>query len=236
MKAGIIAAGKGERLAQGGVEYPKPLVSIAGRPLIARTIEAAAHLNASCVACIVNSQMPEVVQYLRSEVWPIKLDLIVKTTPSSMESLFELAPLLADEPFIMFTVDAVFHPKTARTFVERACAFKSAKAVLALTPFVDDEKPLWVKTDHDQRIISMGAAARPGPNVTAGFYYFSPEIFDFIDTARERKLSALRQFLALLIEHGFPVYGIDVGKTMDVDYPEDIEKANRFIKGMAAHD
>ena len=43
-------------------------------------------------------------------------------------------------------------------------------------------------------------------------------------------LNALRQFLGHLIDNGYPMRGIPVAKTVDVDYPEDIEKAEAFLK------
>jgi len=84
MKVGIIAAGKGERLTRGGITTPKPLLPVAGRPLIARIIDASAKLKAESVACIVNDLNPTVAGYLRSTPWPLPVELVVKTTPSSM--------------------------------------------------------------------------------------------------------------------------------------------------------
>lgn len=230
MKAAIIAAGRGERLVQRGVSIAKPLVTVGGEPLIARVIRAAAIVQATSVACIVNELEPTPADYLRSGPWPVPLELVTRTTPSSMESLFTLAPFLDKEPFLLFTVDAIFAFKTLQRFIGRARSLSVAQGVLALTRFIDDEKPLWVKTDTRARVLAMGESAGPSRYVTAGFYYFTPEIFAMIDTARLRKLNALRQFLGLLIEKGYALYGVPVSKTIDVDYPEDIEKAERYLK------
>lgn len=230
MKAGIIAAGTGERLAAKGIPTPKPLIRIGGEPLIARVIRAAASVRVTSIACIINDLNPEVDSYLRSGAWPVPLDIIKKTTPSSMESLFSLAPLLADEPFLLLTVDAVFPFTSLKRFLARASALTDAQGVLALTRFVDDEKPLWVKTDQDHRITAIGDAARPSPYVTAGFYYFEPSIFHLIESARAQGLSALRQFLGLVLDSGYRLYGIPVSKSIDVDHPEDIETAEQFVK------
>ena len=232
MKAAIIAAGIGERMARGGIDVPKPLVFLDGEPLIARTIRAAAGVGASSVACIVNEIHPEVSQYLRSQTWPVPLELVVKTTPSSMESLFQLSPLLSDEPFLMLTVDAVFASGILEEFLSEAQTINSARGVLALTRFVDDEKPLWAEVDSRYKICALGDTAAPTPYVTAGFYYFDPEIFNIIETARRNKLQALRQFLGLLLEKGYPLYGVPVSKTIDVDCPEDVRKANDYLKEM----
>lgn len=228
MKAGIIAAGQGDRLIRGGILVPKPLVTIGREPLIARAIRAANHAGVTSIACIVNDMNPAVAEYLRSASWPVPLELVVKTTPSSMESLFSLAPLLSNEPFLLFTVDAVFEFGMLKSFLKKARR-RGGDGALAVTCFVDDEKPLWVKLDKSQRIIALGDRARPGQQVTAGFYYFRPRIFSLIDAARERRLSALRQFLGLLLENHFSLYGIPVPKTIDVDTPEDIKKAHRYL-------
>jgi NDP-sugar pyrophosphorylase family protein len=230
MKAGIIAAGRGERLVQRGVSTPKALVRVNDEPLIARVIRAAASVHAASIACIINDFTPELDRYLHSSSWPVPLEIVKKTTPSSMESLFSLAPLLSDEPFLLFTVDAVFPFASLQRFVARAGSIAGASGVLALTRFVDDEKPLWVRTGRKHRVEAIGDAARTSPYVTAGFYYFEPAIFELVQPARARKLGALRQFLGFLLDSNYSLYGLPVSKTVDVDYPEDIQKAQQYLK------
>jgi NDP-sugar pyrophosphorylase family protein len=177
----------------------------------------------------VNAENPAVVRYLEESSWPLPLEIIVRTTPNSMESLFSLAPLLSDEPFILFTVDVVTGDQTVERFLDRARGLGDGQGALALTDFIDDEKPLWVSVDGGSRIVAIGGAARGSRYVTAGFYYFSPEIFAMVDAARAKHLSALRQFLGFLIDHGYPLHGIPVSKTLDVDFPGDIRKAEALL-------
>ena len=80
------------------------------------------------------------------------------------------------------------------------------------------------------RIMALGDAALGSRFITAGFYYFTPDIFAEIAAARRKKLSALRQFLGHLIDEGYPIHGVPVPKTIDVDYPEDIEKAEAYLQ------
>lgn len=230
MKMGIIAAGTGDRLARGGLTTPKPLIPVGGKPLIARVIEAGAQLNVDSIACIVNDLNPSVAGFLRSGHWPVPMEIVVKTTPSSMESLFCLAPLLSGEPFVLFTVDVVCARQVVIDFYRKALSLPDSKGALALTGFVDDEKPLWAAVDSSSRIIALGDAARGSQFVTAGFYYFTPDIFAEIAPARRRKFTALRQFLGHLIDEGYPIHGVPVPKTIDVDYPGDMEKAEAYLK------
>ena len=230
MKAGIIAAGRGERFVREGILIPKPLLPVRGEPMISRMIRAAATLKVNSIACVVNDLNPDVAHYLKEKVWPAPLDLIVKTTSSSMESLFCLAPLLKDESFILFTVDSIFSFKALKDFAAKVRSMDKSDGALAITRFVDVEKPLWVKMDSGDKIIAMGDEAGDSPYVTCGFYYFRPNVFGMIDEARARKLNALRQFLGLLIETGFSLHGVHVPKTVDVDYPADLKKAEVFLK------
>lgn len=234
MKMGIIAAGRGERLAMGGIPTPKPLVPVGGRPLIARVIDAAVGLGVSSVACIVNELNPAVSHYLRSGDWPVPLELVVKTTPSSMESLFCLAPHLAGEPFVLSTVDVVFGARVLEGFVEEARRLRDSMGALALTSHVDDERPLWVSVGSRNRITAMGDAAGGSGTVTAGFYYLKPAVFSEIEVARKRGFNALRQFLGHLVDSGYPLYGVAVPKTVDVDVPGDIEKAEAYLREVNA--
>src|SRR5271157_2764617 len=177
MKAGIIPAGTGERMTQGGIFTPKPMIRVGGEPLIARVIRAAASVRVASIACIINDLTPELDRYLRTNTWPVPLEIIKKTTPSSMESLFSLAPLLKDEPFLLFTVDVVFALKSLENFIQHASRLPRAKGVFALTHFIDDEKPLWVVTDDRKRITVIGERAAGSQYVTAGFYYITPDVF-----------------------------------------------------------
>ena len=227
MKAGIISAGIGERLKREGINTPKPLIEISGKPLIRRAIEAAAHAGIDYIACIINGIEKEVEEYLRSEKWPVRLELVVKTTSSSMESLFNLSPFL-DEPFLLLTVDSVYPYDVLKGFLDKARDM-DADGALAITGYVDDEKPLWVKLDEEKRITAIGDKAIPSDYITAGFYYFRPNIFELIDEARKRGLKALRYFLELLIDRGYRIYGIPIPKVIDVDHREDIKKAEALL-------
>ncbi|MGD0231241.1 MAG: NDP-sugar synthase [Syntrophorhabdales bacterium] len=232
MKAGIIAAGKGERLAAGGFSVPKPLVPLLGEPMIGRLIRVAADTGVTSLCCIINEQSRPLEEYLLSRPWPLRLQVLKKTTDNSMESLFALAPFLQGEPFVLFTVDTVFRSLTLKRFLSATAALPPAQAILALTRYSDDEKPLRVEIDRDHRVRRIGHATEKGrfTAVTAGFYWFDPSVFDLIDRARQGALSALRQFLSLLLEAGCGLYGVSVAKTIDVDRPEDVSEAENFLE------
>ena len=229
MRAGIIAAGLGERFQSAGVTTPKPLLVVGGKTLVERAIESAAAAGAEAVALIVNAEFPDVARYVRGREWPVPVELTVKTTPSSMESFFQLEPHLRDSPFLLSTVDAIT-AKGALGALASAGMAAGPAATLAVTTFVDDEKPLWVRLGAEAEIIALGTSAAGSGWVTSGAYFFFPIVYRHLAEARRRKLGALREFLALLLEAGEPLHGFRAGDSIDVDRPEDIAVAERFLK------
>ena len=228
MKAGIIAAGLGERLCAAGITTPKPLVAVGGRPLIARAIDAARAAGASSVACIINNETTEVRRFLDSHDFGIALEIVQRTTASSAESFLALRPMLEHAPFLLLTVDAVIAPSAVAGLVARGGSLPNATGVLGITATVDDEKPLWVEVDAAKRILAFGDAAR-ARFVTAGVYFLQPVVYSIADVVAPRPWKALRVLLASLLEHGHALYGYDVGTAIDVDRPEDIVAAERLL-------
>lgn len=231
MKAALIAAGLGERFRAAGVRTPKPLIAVAGVPLIDRVLDALGAAGIREVACIFNAEADAVERHCRRRAGGLDLEIVRRTTPSSMESLFALASLLAgEERFLLLTVDAVFPPEVLRGFLAAAVGRTDADAVLAVSDFVDDEKPLFVGIDQDCRITALGAAAAGSGLITAGFYVLHPRVLAEIDAARSARLGALREWFAHLLARGYRLDAVRVGKTIDVDRPEDVAAAERFVR------
>jgi len=232
MKAGLIAAGLGERLLAAGIDTPKPLVQVAGRALVDHVLDAVAAAGIDHVACIFNAESAgdAAAAHCRARSAAPRLTIVRRTTPSSMESLFTLAPHLAGERFLLLTVDAVFAPAVLRDFLAAAARQANADAVLAITDFIDDEKPLHAALAADGRITALGQAAAGSAWITAGFYVFDPRVFAEIEAARRGGFTALRQFLAHLIARGYRIAGAPMGKTLDVDRPQDIAAAEAFVR------
>jgi len=228
MKAGIIAAGMGERLSSAGIATPKPLVTIGGRPLIARAIAAARAAGASSVACIINNETPHVRRFLDEHEFGIPLEIVQRTTASSAESFLALRPMLEHAPFLLLTVDAVIAPSAIAGLVAQGRSLPRAAGVLGITATVDDEKPLWVELDATHRILALGDATR-ARFVTAGVYFLQPVVYSVADAVAPHPWKALRVLLASILEHGHALYGYDVGAAIDVDRPEDIVAAERLL-------
>lgn len=235
MHYGIIAAGEGSRLVQEGVPLPKPLVSIQGKPMIRRLIDIFLQGEAESISIIVNEQMTQVREYLEAlaPALPVPLRLIVKSTPSSMHSFFELSTLMkqAGGKFILTTVDTIFRPDEFLPYVR---AFASAPAgvqgVMPMTSFIDDEKPLYIEVDADNRITAFLDAPLPDTRyVSGGIYGLTPPAFAVLEECMERGVSRMRNFQRALVEAGLCLKGYPFRKIVDVDHAADIPTAEAFL-------
>lgn len=236
MKAGIIAAGEGSRLKAEGIKSPKPLVAVKGVPLIERLILSYVRFGITEIVCIVNESSPDVRRFLETKRFPVPVTVVVRTTPSSMHSLFALAPHLAAERFLLSTVDSIFSEAEFGRFLQYAGARESADGVLAVTNFVDDENPLYVQLDESRNVLSFGKGVGRIPAgagaswVTGGLYVLSPRIFREIDAALKQDISRLRNFFTHLVEQGYRLEAYPFSRIIDVDHANDIRAAEELLR------
>jgi NDP-sugar pyrophosphorylase family protein len=229
LRAGVLAAGRGERLRRHPSDL-KPLTRIGGSTLIEHVLKSMAAARASEVVVIINDDSRAVRDHVARGDWPFALRWIVETTPTSMHSFLRLLETLAadgnDGPFLLSTVDTVTSPKTYADFFERARASHAA-VTLALTSPGDDEKPLLVRLTHgDSRIEAFGE----GNYATAGVYAVRPIVLREADEARRDGIDALRNFLGRLLERGYDLEGIPITGSIDVDHPCDIGAAEMLLR------
>ena len=232
MKAGIIAAGEGSRLKADGYAVPKPLLQVEGVPLIERLIRIFIRNGISEIACIVNEASLEVKEFIERKRFPVPVNVLVKSTPSSMHSLFALSPFLRDARFLLSTVDPIFDEEEFAGYLRYANGREGVDGVLAVTGFVDDENPLYVSLAPSGRIAGFSKSEQT-PQVTGGLYVFSPTIFDEMAAASQKGIERLRNFLSLLVAQGYRFETYHFSKIVDVDHKRDVAVAEDFLRAHA---
>lgn len=240
MKYAIIAAGEGSRLTQEGVDKPKPLVEINGEALIDRLIRIFMANDADEIVVICNDKTALVSKHLARiqedglHGQRIPLRFKVKSTPSSMHSLAEISQYLEDTPFCLTTVDTVFREKEFANYI---MAFKdamesySADGLMAVTDFIDDEKPLYISTTPGSLHISGFHDEKGNCKViSGGIYGLSPKALQTLHKCIEHGESRMRNFQRALIADGLKLEAFPFSKILDIDHKTDINKAELFIK------
>ena len=243
MKFAIIAAGDGSRLAQEGVTEPKPLVKVRGERLIDRLIRIFMGNNATEIVIICNEQMSDVASHLKMiqdkglNGLPVPLRFVVKSTPSSMHSFYELRNFLRDDPFILTTVDTIFDESEFHDYV-LSFQDKIAQrmdALMGVTDYIDDEKPLYVGVDNVMRI--NGYYDTPQADfhfISAGIYGLTASSLDILEACIEKGESRMRNFQRALVAANLRIEAFPLTKVFDIDHIEDIRKADEGVKNLSS--
>ena len=243
MKFAIIAAGDGSRLAQEGVTEPKPLVKVRGERLIDRLIRIFMGNNATEIVVICNEQMSDVASHLKMiqdeglNGRHVPLRFIIKSTPSSMHSFYELRHFLRDEPFILTTVDTIFDESEFHDYV---LSFQDkiahgTDALMGVTDYIDDEKPLYVGVDNVMRINGYYDTPQADSRfISAGIYGLTASSFDILEACIEKGESRMRNFQRALVATGLRIEAFPLTKVFDIDHIEDIRKADEGVKNLSS--
>jgi len=248
MDFAIIAAGEGSRLVQEGITTPKPLITIQGVPLIERLIRIFLRSGASSISVIVNEEMREVKDFLKNIRLPVPFHLHIRSTPSSMHSFYELSRYLHNERFCLTTVDTIFREDDFYGYIQAFRDSERIDGLMAVTDFVDDEKPLYVKTDSDMKILGFfdtfldflqfDALPLPSPKgdkgkdstyVSGGIYCLRQTAIDVLEKAISEGMSRMRNYQRRLVVEGLCLKAYPFSKIIDVDHAGDIEKAELFL-------
>lgn len=230
MDYAIIAAGEGSRLVQEGMKTPKPLLRLHGVPLIDRLIHLFLRHHATSISIIVNKEMTEVQAHLKALSLPVPFHLLVQSTPSSMHSFHALSRFLTGDRFCLTTVDTIFQEDEFTQYIRTFEQTSTLDGLMAVTSFVDDEKPLYVKTDDDYMIQAfLDATDEPCRYVSGGIYCLRNTVLPALDQAMEQGISRMRNYQRLLVSEGLHLKAYPFHKIIDIDHISDLAKAETFL-------
>ena len=227
----ILAAGEGSRLAQEGCAVPKPLVRIQGETLIGRLLRVFIANGATRIVVITNAQHEATQSYLRELSLPIPLDIVVQSTPSSMHSLYAIREYLAtEERFCLTTVDTIFAEKEFASYISTFCQ-GTLDGLMAVTTYVDDEKPLYVQTADDLTITNFcDTKEERCDHVSGGIYCLTRKSLDTLSRCIAEGKARMRNFQRQLVADGLHLQAHPFSKIIDVDHCSDIPKAEQLIQ------
>ena len=234
MQGLILAGGRGSRLAADGIATPKALVEVAGRPQLVRLVETFAELGCETITCMVHEGVPT---GWSARVSGIELTVRSCRTPSSLHTLAAGLAVAPPGPVFCAMVDTVM-PAADWWNVYQAVTVQLAigsLAVLAVTPFVDDELPVYVFRDAAGFATEISDTVPPigVPLVSGGVYGFSTVARRLAGVA-VGSLHRMRAFLKLLVDLKMPVSTVEVPRIIDLDHKRDLDAAEAWLTARVA--
>ncbi len=236
MKCLILAAGRGSRLTEEGDS--KPLVSVAGLPLIERTIATAQRAGFTDFYVVTGYQAAALEAFL-SELGP-RRNLRITPIRNPNWDAGNGASLLSarralEGNFILLMADHVFDEDILTRLSHEM--LESGEVMLAVDFDVtrgrpiDDDDATRVLT-ADGRIVDIGKRIERYNAYDTGIFLCSPEIFSAAEESQRNGDDSLSGCIRRLADQGKArVFDVQDRSWMDVDTPRDLEKAERLLYG-----
>jgi NDP-sugar pyrophosphorylase family protein len=231
MKGAILAAGEGKRLRTLLGNLPKPLLKIGDKTLIDRQIELLSNEPLDEIVIVIREDAYELKKHLIETKHKIPIHIIEKNTSAGIFSFFAMKQYLKDSPFFLFTVDVICKKKEVLDFMKFCKVNQNADVITGITNFSLDEKPVYVKTDKNNRIIALGRGIGKSKFITAGLFYCLPTVYKEENSAIKDGIEHLSDFFGYIVNKGYKVLGYPVGNVIDVDDEDDVIEAKRLLEG-----
>ena len=235
-RAMILAAGRGRRLAPLTDTVPKPLVAVAGRPLLEHLLECLRAGGITDVVVNLHHLGARIEDHLGDgRRFGLRIQYSVEDPILDTGGGIKRAEaLLAGEPFVVANGDSLLELDVGKVIA----AHEARRAVATMVVRADARVA-------DYGIVELDAAGRirriaglpPGPAPSIpwrqymfpGLHVFDPEVFSFMET--DAVFSVTRVTYPRLIEAGRPVYGwVTQARWITIDTPEALAEADRTLR------
>ena len=149
-----------------------------------------------------------------------------------MHSFHELSHYLDSDNICLTTVDTIFKEDEFSGYIQEFLKESRLDGLMAVTDFIDDEKPLYVDTDND--LVIRGFLDKQGEPpcsyISGGIYCLRRSGLKVLNNAIGQGMSRMRNYQRQLIAEGLKLKAYPFSKIVDVDHAEDIKKAEEFLK------
>lgn len=234
MKALILAAGLGTRLAPITNDRPKSLVTVNGVPILFKQIENL-HENGITDITVISGYKAEVLESEVHAKWPeIKIiNSIDYANTNNMYSAYLGKDAVAGSDFLMMNADVFYDSSVIKALL----AFESANAIVTEIGQYIEESMKVIETDGRLVSISKQVTAEDAYGTTIDVYKFSniggaaffEKCREYIEDKKELMLWSEVALNEILPEVIFKACPLD-GRWLEIDNLDDLVAAEKLFK------
>jgi len=126
MQTVVLAAGEGTRMRPLTAALPKPMLPVAGRPLLEHTLDRAVEAGASRLLVVVGYEADRVRDHFGSQHHGVDLEYAVQHRQrGTADAVSAAKPLLDDQPFVVLNGDALYDLESLQTLYSNGPAVGS---------------------------------------------------------------------------------------------------------------
>ncbi|MCL9813131.1 bifunctional sugar-1-phosphate nucleotidylyltransferase/acetyltransferase [Natranaeroarchaeum aerophilus] len=226
MKAVVLAAGEGTRMRPLTATRPKPMVPVAGKPLVEHVLDIAAEYVDGYVL-VVGYKEESIRSYLGDEHLGKPIEYVRQEEQRGTAHAIGQAEPYVDERFLALNGDVMLDDGLVAKLA-------GAEANAIATMRVDDPTAYGVISRDGDRVTGIVEKPKDPPSTLAnlGLYAFEPEIFEYIDrTGRsERGEYEITDSIEMSIDDGRTVVAVEhTGTWLDVGRPWEVLDANEHL-------
>lgn len=240
-RAVVLAAGRGRRLGQLTDRIPKPLVAVAGRPLLRRLLDALGVAGIGQIEIVTGYLAErleaEVFSWSREPGCAWRADFHRQTGDAgTAAALLACRVACADEPFLLSWGDVLAEPDDYRALVRCFCQ-EPWDHVLGVNAVGDPSAGAAVTVLADGSVSSVVEKPAPGASTTpwnnAGIFVLGPEIFRFADLVQPspRGERELPDAIQAMIEAGRRIGAREIAGWRHVGTPEELAAVQSRLGG-----
>ncbi len=217
-QAVILAAGEGQRLRPFTTYKPKPLITIANKPILQYIVEALATNGLRHIIMVVGYKKEQIQDYFGSgSNFGVDIEYVVQRQQLGTGNALKQAKGHVYDNFLVLAGDNIIDNNTISSFIQHA----PNSLLIKESQYVTKYGMVVVDKDGIKEIVEK--TSDPISNlINTGTYLFSKEIFDFVEEE-----PVLTSALKKMISSGYKIaaYKTD-GIWLDVVYPWDILHLN----------
>jgi NDP-sugar pyrophosphorylase family protein len=238
MKAMVFAAGEGQRLRPITEQTPKPLVAVAGRPMIDYPLLLLRHYGTHEIIINLHHLGDQVENYLGDganlglKIWYSRESELLDTGGG----LLKAKPFLQDATFIVINTDVLIDLPLAEVLAFHRHNQAAATLVLRSDAHADRYGSMDIAADgRICRFLNTRSPATPAVSgrklMFTGVQILEPRIFDYMPAAGSEKFSTTKDVYPKMLLAGERLYGFQFnGFWQDLGTVERIEEAERSLR------
>jgi bifunctional UDP-N-acetylglucosamine pyrophosphorylase/glucosamine-1-phosphate N-acetyltransferase len=211
IQAVILAGGEGKRIHPLGINKPKAMFELLGKPLIQFVVENLRQAGITDLIVVTGPNQEQIHTYFGDgSSFGVKIQYTYQAEPLGQANAVQTAEGLVNTHFFVLNANDVFEPRLLQEVVTAAQANKANLALVG-RKVAEPWRFGVMRFDNDGKLIGViekpPRGQEPSHVGVVGVYYFSPDIFRCIhDTPRGQTDDQFERAYQLLIDRGQAVH------------------------------